>query len=334
MKKASSLLNLLVALSMMLALFATGAISAGAQSNKQQPPPPNRPAKPQGADYQEQVKQYMKATEPTNPLDVIDPALRELAQKGGDQQIEVYVSVKPGVDLSKYLKDTIVRPEIIKGQRDVYGITTADKLMNIAQQAGVIAVVDSSSALRDKPFDPEQADKQPVDPAVAKAHLEQLRQNEMSYKEAAAKTGGVGASGWFDVLDGHQSKAAWTKGFTGKGVVVGLLDDGVDFGHPDLQGTTAWVTDQNSPYYGWPMAFSQVSLKYFAYEVLHQDVGYVGITQGWGGTRWSSSRRPCSTGPTACSPTCGKPRRFCPTTPSASIWPRPGASPTRWTRGC
>ncbi len=289
MKKASSLLNLLVALSMVIALFAAGAVPAGAQSSKQQPPPPDRPVKPQMGDYEEQITRYMQATEPTNPMDLIDPALRELAQKGGDQQVEIYVAAKPGVDLSKYLKRMIVRPEIIKGQRNVYGITTAGMLTAIAQQTGVIAVVDSSSAMREKPYDPEQADKQPVDAAAAKARLEQLRQNEKTYKETAG-TGGVGASGWFDVLDGHKSKAAWTKGFTGKGVIVGVIDDGVDFGHPDLQGTTAWVTDQNSPYYGWPMAFSQVSLKYFVDEVYFQNAGAFGITQGWNGTRWSDTQ--------------------------------------------
>ena len=286
MKKASSLLNLLIALSMVLAFFAAGAVPAGAQTN--QPRPPHPALEGLKANFEEPIEQYMKATEPSNPLDRIDPALRDLAQKGSDQEVEVYVAVTPGVDLSPYLQRMIVRPEIIKGQRNVYGVTSAQLLLKIAQQTGVIAVVDSSSRLRDQPFDPEQADKQPVDQAAAKARLEQLRQNEKTYKETAK--GGVGASGWFDVLDGHKSKSAWTKGFTGKGVIVGVIDDGVDFGHPDLQGTTAWVTDQNSPYYGWPMAFSQVSMEYFAYEVVKQDEGNKGITQGWNGSRWSDTQ--------------------------------------------
>ena len=48
--------------------------------------------------------------------------------------------------------------------------------------------------------------------------LQQLRSNELTFKEAAAKSGDLGASGWFDVLDGHKSRQAWNKGFTGKGV--------------------------------------------------------------------------------------------------------------------
>ena len=38
--------------------------------------------------------------------------------------------------------------------------------------------------------------------------------------------------------------AAWTKA-TGKGIVVAILDDGLDFSHPDLVGQ-AWVNDGES----------------------------------------------------------------------------------------
>src|SRR5437867_2776256 len=41
---------------------------------------------------------------------------------------------------------------------------------------------------------------------------------------------------------------------------VAGVDDGVDFGHPDLQGTMARVEDPASPYYGWPIAFDPYSM--------------------------------------------------------------------------
>ena len=73
-------------------------------------------------------------------------------------------------------------------------------------------------------------------------------------------------------MDGHKSSEAWKKGFEGNGVIVGVIDDGIDFAHPDLQGTTARVTDPDSPYYGWPMAFSQASTQYFAYDVFGDEL--------------------------------------------------------------
>jgi len=285
MKKVSALFNLMIVLSMLMAAVA---INPGTVTAQEQTPP--GPRAPQEEALLDEVGAYLRRTEASKPIDKIEPSLRAMAEKGGSEEVEVYVSVRTGTDLSKYLDRMITRPQILKGMQNVYGVTTAEKLMAIAQLDGVVAVVNSSNQMREKPYDPEQADKTPVDQAASLARLQELRANEVTYAEAQAKASGLGASGWFDVLDGHKSKAAWTKGFTGDGVIVGVLDDGVDFAHPDLQGTYAWVTDENSPYYGWPMAFSQVSTEYFANEVVFQDLGAHGITEGWAGSRWSDTQ--------------------------------------------
>ncbi|MCK4758205.1 MAG: S8 family serine peptidase, partial [Thermoplasmata archaeon] len=39
----------------------------------------------------------------------------------------------------------------------------------------------------------------------------------------------------------HNLEQAWSDGYTGTGVIVGMPDSGVDFGHPDLRGTQARV---------------------------------------------------------------------------------------------
>ena len=46
----------------------------------------------------------------------------------------------------------------------------------------------------------------------------------------------------------HGAIDAWERGYTGEGMVVAVADTGVDFAHPDLNGTQARVTDQKSPY--------------------------------------------------------------------------------------
>ncbi len=58
----------------------------------------------------------------------------------------------------------------------------------------------------------------------------------------------------------HKAPLAWARNITGDGVNVAIVDDGVDFGHPDLQGTMARVTDPASPYSGWPIAFDPFSM--------------------------------------------------------------------------
>ncbi len=59
---------------------------------------------------------------------------------------------------------------------------------------------------------------------------------------------------------GHHVPEAWALGYTGSGINVAVMDSGIDFGHPDLQGTFAIETDLASPYYGWPLAFDPNSM--------------------------------------------------------------------------
>ena len=56
---------------------------------------------------------------------------------------------------------------------------------------------------------------------------------------------------------------AWANGFRGQGTSVAIVDDGLDFSHPDLQGTAARVTNASSPYYPLPMAFDPFSMGAF-----------------------------------------------------------------------
>ena len=49
-------------------------------------------------------------------------------------------------------------------------------------------------------------------------------------------------------------------GYSGEGLIVAVADTGVDFGHPDLNGTQARVEYGNSTYHGWPLMFDHNSM--------------------------------------------------------------------------
>ena len=61
----------------------------------------------------------------------------------------------------------------------------------------------------------------------------------------------------------HGANDAWERGYAGEGMIVAIADTGVDFGHPDLNGTQARVTDPKSPYEGWPLMFDHNSMYYW-----------------------------------------------------------------------
>ncbi len=58
----------------------------------------------------------------------------------------------------------------------------------------------------------------------------------------------------------HGSSEAWSYNITGDGVKVAIVDSGVDFAHPDLNGTQSRVDDSGSPWNGWPIAHDPRSL--------------------------------------------------------------------------
>ncbi|MDY7076243.1 MAG: S8 family serine peptidase [Chloroflexota bacterium] len=275
-------MTMLIIISMMVPFVQAAPTMEQPAAPALQEPPPGRPEPP--TERGEEIQLAEEVT-PELALSKIDPLLREAAEMGGKDLIDLYVSVKAGTDLSQYMSRMYARPVIFGGTQNVYGQTAANNLLKIAQEPDVLALVAFGSEMREKPYDPEM--ESAPDLAAKLARIEALRANELTYAEAQAQAGEVGAEGWFDVLDGHQSSDAWAKGFTGEGVIVGVLDDGIDFAHPDLQGTYATVTDPDSPYYGWPMAFSQVSVLYFWQDV---SFGVSGIAEGWAGSRWTDAQ--------------------------------------------
>ncbi len=67
---------------------------------------------------------------------------------------------------------------------------------------------------------------------------------------------------------------AWRLGITGRGVKVAVIDDGIDFGTPDLYGAQARVETPGSPYQGWPIVIDLLALK--DYQQSGKPSGYTG----------------------------------------------------------
>ena len=87
-----------------------------------------------------------------------------------------------------------------------------------------------------------------------------------------------------NAIANHGFDDAWALGYEGAGVRMAVVDEGVDFGHLDLQGTQATVTDTRSPYYGWPIVYDPKSLLTY-------------LTTGYPDGTWYANTTRVGTGP-------------------------------------
>ncbi len=80
-----------------------------------------------------------------------------------------------------------------------------------------------------------------------------------------------------DAIYNHKAPEAWARGYRGEGVEIAVVDDGVDFAHPDLRATMARYNVSEIPsetldtkpwlatYDGWPISFDPTSMNaYFS----------------------------------------------------------------------
>jgi hypothetical protein len=225
----------------------------------------------------------------------LDASLREAASNGGSAKVDVLVMQAKGTG----------RPRIMTAALQVHlkgdtahefwaGTVRADRLVKLATGAGVDYVADNGE--RTPPVIPDvitktssqrlAAGKKAVAKLRAAAKAGVLAKFAASVNAEAAGTDAVTSTpagqptDWFDVGLVHKSSLAWANGFTGSGVKVAVADDGIDFGHSDLQGTEAYVTKASSPYYGWPMAFDPFSTYAYALDQVY-GTGYVANGDTW-----------------------------------------------------
>jgi uncharacterized repeat protein (TIGR01451 family) len=288
--KASFLFNLITLCSLVLATWPAG-VQAGA------------PTPEIGGGQQVQVAQSLPASTPAvsydEALDKLSPDLQELVLSAGTspegmrlatpgEQEAIFVQViaragaEQGLDLSPYFVggQFYAQPVLdASGLQVSFGLIEPASVLKLAFLAQVEAI--SSTAEARNEFDLYPADDPrpeveygPEDWAVLRANADKLREGSLPWSQAPAFGDGRPynrPADWFEMAPQGpvQAPAAWARGYTGQGVAVSVIDDGVDLAHPDLMGThLIYSSTLQSQYNGWPMVMDPFAMRAYFYELL------------------------------------------------------------------
>jgi len=203
----------------------------------------------------------------------LSPDLREKAAQSSRENVLVCALVEKNTRV-EHLMIRSVRSRILGDIQWVTGEIPASRLKKLAGTNGVLSVISTETY---KPLEIiETQDERIIPPSSSIELLKILKTGEgapspgqldkMKFRspegieertfppliksmKPSLKT--------LKVKDIHGASAAWAKGFNGKGIVAAVVDSGVDFSHPDLQGSQARI--QNGPYEGWPFAYDTIS---------------------------------------------------------------------------
>ncbi|MCJ2556282.1 MAG: S8 family serine peptidase [Candidatus Thermoplasmatota archaeon] len=227
-----------------------------------------------GEGYEEPVEQgeeFLPMEEPSLPqssevlgLEKIDPALRDLAKSGHKEMVEVVLIVSDVSAVARALEKYEYRG-LVGEKATIKSVPTPIVLEVPANALAELAAIDEVLLIgKQEVFTPDVMDV-PEEVVGGEVPLNLLRgdQNEMIERAAKEKgikldpvfidspSGPMGSGGpqpmgedpptpndWNSVVT-HMADLAWANGFTGAGEVVAVLDQGIDFGHSDLDGTWA-----------------------------------------------------------------------------------------------
>ncbi|MDW8350679.1 MAG: S8 family serine peptidase [Anaerolineae bacterium] len=327
-KKQKATLHPIVALTVCALIFSNAGTPASAQTDNANKsavatklPPP--------ASAEKGVPPAQSSVDPEVALRKIHPRLRDVARAAApalparlgataaaSEPVLIQVIAREGTDLSAYFKDgkVLARPPFGKGEarnQMFFGYAEPWMLLKIATLPAVQAILPIVLERTNEPEPYPADDTQPAAPkpgpeqwAKLRADAEKVRAGSLPWQQARAFGDGRPSfrpQDWFEVRPAgpHKAEAAWARGYTGEGVTVAVLDDGIDPAHPDLLGTHKIYSSTEAPQYnGWPYVFSPISMLLYAFDDFF---GTTYIADGFPGahyvdTRTARTPAPCGPG--------------------------------------
>lgn len=227
----------------------------------------------------------------------LSPDLRELAKARAKRPVLVRVRVEPGkTDLVTRLMQRSAVSKPLGAFQWVTGEISSANLIKLAGTPGVLSIKSTETF---KPAEaPELEELVPQLPNARELRVQTKQEGKDALRKkvesisrpdrqkpsvpSSNRRTSPAAPSTVQVADVHGASATHNKGYTGQGVVASVVDTGVDFGHPDLQGTQARVA--SGPYAGWPFAYNTLSGVYYAMDssvTIGPDTYWDNVTSTW-----------------------------------------------------
>ncbi|MEW5871059.1 MAG: S8 family serine peptidase [Chloroflexota bacterium] len=200
-------------------------------------------------------------------------------------------------------KDTAV--QVLTGKITLHNLL---KLTQLGEVQNIYAAVPVQAEYEDYPIEDNSVRKGPSDWAELRANADKLRDGSLPWDQAVATGDRAVAQDkankdWFDMdpTGAIKAQTAWDRGYEGQGVKVAVIDDGVDFAHPDLMGKQEIyaygnATDGTDWMNGWPYIMDPFTMRAYYYEVRYGG-SYDNIRNGFEGVTYMDTSTTAHPGP-------------------------------------